>query len=89
MTNLVDGGPLRSISDGVKRHGTLLGRRRVFGLHALIKLDQLLGDRLAKQADERLPIILGNLGDFLVVFWLVQVGLRRLAGNQLLPREQR
>lgn len=79
----MNSGPLRSISNGVEFNVALLGRHLILGLDILIKLDQVLGDALAKQADDDLAIVFGDRIDFWLVVGPVD-GSLRLAGIGIL-----
>jgi hypothetical protein len=82
-TNLVDSTPLGSIGDRVKHDRTLLWSQGLFGLNFLIKLNQLLGDRLAEQGNQSLAVILGDGIDLRLVVRL-EIGSRGLAVDRRL-----
>ena len=81
MTNLVNDAPLSSIGDGVKHDGAFLGSQWLLGLDALIELNQLLGDGLAKQFDHGLAVILGNGVDLGLAVVRIVVGLAGVGGS--------
>lgn len=75
MTNLVNSGALRSISDGAELDVALFRHQWLLGLYPRIEINQLLSSRFADQAGQCLLVLFGNLLDSWCRWDMKSIGL--------------